>query len=1272
MRSLRFIFLLILFLVPATLRSSVAISVAPSSATVLQKGTQTFVASVSGTSNTAVTWKLLDNNSGTVSRSGVYTAPSVSGAFVLRVTCKADPNVYFDIKINVPQISVSIFPTDVNLLPGTSITFSGLVAGAASAAFKWSCSGGKFSGNVYTAPSVLGAYTITCTSSQDTTRTATATANVINAASAPSSTITLSPSSVILSPGCSVFITASVKTSGGGSGSLIWNATSGNIKLISENCILYTAPPVAGNYTISVRTAADPRPEHNIIIPVVVSAGGGGIPAGTAIATDSSLSVFPDIVNLMVGQKIKFAALYNGNMISDATWKVSTSNGQGSISNDGVFCATMPGTYNVTAYRVDTKLYYSCAIVNVYSTVTDAGIDNLPYVGELLNDGRILFVGGDVATKNAIIFNPDGAPRIVSVQTVFERTAPSVFCNDAGNALIHGGRVVNSDILNTVEVFDPISNTFSVGPSIVLPVTGCTNNEGTSFTANRQLDYPVTYGWQNATGEHYVYNMKTYANSFGVQAFSSGWASDGEDYPNVGAWRGGYQRWFWGYWDPTRMDAHRSSYLAKAVELPLLDKNTLQVTNNTYNHEFWYGPNWFMAPGLTAGVQIDPGDNPYVIYHHSGERYTSGVLLRSGVILCRGEMYKHYYQFAPVPIATGGYIEYCDVSTPTDSSTLMTSWEFSLATKAFRRVGKVLFNRAKPSYAELNDGRVLVTGGWNMLYPNNDNDNGATKILPPAAEIYDPVTSEWRLAGSMNYPRYSHGSAVLQDGRVLIVGGYSFASDGSKVPVAVNEIYDPITDLFSVSEDIGVGMQSPTIYVTKSGKIFVSGYMLPVLQNQANKQTALTNQQEGIIFYSNRLLQIQESSPELVVDFATINQGVERYINNQKQKQRTWDSTNLAVKPEMVPIIEGRAAIITIYLKSIDSIGRNIVGRNIKIIGKLEKGGQQLPSVDITIPASNRFGTSDPQTSIQYVLTSTQMVIGQKILLQMISHGMQPGQDHLYLDVTVDLGLAASSNAVTIKVYGSKYYNDRASSPKDVLGNPIPDVQYNVSGLLEAFRGRWKAMLPVRAVEIIDAGYLEFDRTKLVQSYSDEWSKSLYFEAFLNASHYGDAVGNKIDTMQKNNIALVLMPPTKPDGSPYIRNSSNVLIDGNAIKFAGATQPVWSTAVIFMKSDGEEHDYGGITPGRVNSVHEMGHVFGSNHAPCGLLANDPYVDAEWPHSTLYQNGIIGARGWDIRQYSAQDPQSGYRQSTSPDVMSACGNQWISDFNFTKWWIIINK
>ncbi len=80
----------------------------------------------------------------------------------------------------------------------------------------------------------------------------------------------------------------------------------------------------------------------------------------------------------------------------------------------------------------------------------------------------------------------------------------------------------------------------------------------------------------------------------------------------------------------------------------------------------------------------------------------------------------------------------------------------------------------------LEDGRVLVIGGQTRA------TDGAYPPLPPppgvvSAEIYDPSTGRWSPTSPMSNSRTHHDAVMLEDGRVLVAGGLTdeFTLDGA-------------------------------------------------------------------------------------------------------------------------------------------------------------------------------------------------------------------------------------------------------------------------------------------------------------------------------------------------------------------------------------------------------------------------------------------------------------------------------------------------------------
>ena len=102
----------------------------------------------------------------------------------------------------------------------------------------------------------------------------------------------------------------------------------------------------------------------------------------------------------------------------------------------------------------------------------------------------------------------------------------------------------------------------------------------------------------------------------------------------------------------------------------------------------------------------------------------------------------------------------------------------------------------------LNDGRVLVVGG----------DAGGS------AEIYDAVSGLFVAAGNLNTARAGHAAARLADGRVLITGGTVGGA-----PASSSEIFDPSSSSFSPGPSMGSARSGHTVTSFDGGNILIAG-----------------------------------------------------------------------------------------------------------------------------------------------------------------------------------------------------------------------------------------------------------------------------------------------------------------------------------------------------------------------------------------------------------------------------------------------------------------
>jgi hypothetical protein len=145
--------------------ASVAVTVSPSSVSLKAGQQQSFTATVTGSTNTTVTWSMTPSI-GTLASSGVYTAPATIAAqqtVTITATSAADTTKSASATVTLTPppastVSVSISPSSVTLKAGRQQSFTATVKGATNSGVKWSLSpamGTISAKGMYTAPSSL-------------------------------------------------------------------------------------------------------------------------------------------------------------------------------------------------------------------------------------------------------------------------------------------------------------------------------------------------------------------------------------------------------------------------------------------------------------------------------------------------------------------------------------------------------------------------------------------------------------------------------------------------------------------------------------------------------------------------------------------------------------------------------------------------------------------------------------------------------------------------------------------------------------------------------------------------------------------------------------------------------------------------------------------------------------------------------------------------------------------------------------------------------------
>lgn len=107
----------------------------------------------------------------------------------------------------------------------------------------------------------------------------------------------------------------------------------------------------------------------------------------------------------------------------------------------------------------------------------------------------------------------------------------------------------------------------------------------------------------------------------------------------------------------------------------------------------------------------------------------------------------------------------------------------------------------------LQDGRVLLVGGYDVNF-----------VTQTSAEVWNPATGQWSLVGAMQAARSRHSASLLSNGKVLIAGG-----SANNVFPANSELFDPASNSFSASGNLTTPREDHKAQQLSDGSIALFG-----------------------------------------------------------------------------------------------------------------------------------------------------------------------------------------------------------------------------------------------------------------------------------------------------------------------------------------------------------------------------------------------------------------------------------------------------------------
>jgi hypothetical protein len=342
---------------PSTSPASVTVIIAPKSAGLLLGATQQFQATVTGTSNTNVSWEVNgaaggNSSIGTIVATGpgtaTYTAPAVlpsPPSVTLTAVSQADPQASDSASVSLSDdIAVNVSPNPASVPTNGEQVFTATISGLGSATtgVTWSVNG-IVGGNetvgtitttgattaVYTAPSVPPSpptVTITAASTADSSKTGSASATVTcaatNSISPPSASVGLSQTQSFSASFC---LAAGASVAWDVDGVAGGDSTVGTIASTGQTTALYTAP-------------ADLPPTNPVTIHATVPSTGASAAATVTVTSNISVTISPPSATLAVNQRMTFAPTVTNASDTTVSWTVNgVANGNATV---GQVCQT--------------------------------------------------------------------------------------------------------------------------------------------------------------------------------------------------------------------------------------------------------------------------------------------------------------------------------------------------------------------------------------------------------------------------------------------------------------------------------------------------------------------------------------------------------------------------------------------------------------------------------------------------------------------------------------------------------------------------------------------------------------------------------------------------------------------------------------------------------------------------------------------------------------------------------------------------------------------
>ncbi|QSQ22165.1 hypothetical protein JY651_44735 [Pyxidicoccus parkwayensis] len=499
------------------------VTVTPKTVTVKAGEKTTFSASVKDAKDPRVLWSVEGGDShGTISSTGVYTAPAEAGSYTVVATNAVDTSKTDTATVKVeavqaPTVIVKVTPTTATIGQGTVTNLTAEVSGSSITAVQWSVDGGDENGTVsstgrYTAPHKSGTFNVTATSVADPTKKASA-AITVEPVVVEEVKVTVSPSSGTTTWDGTVHLTAEV--TGTNNLAVLWSVEGGDANGFVSSTGVYRAPNKTGTFTVTATSVADPTKKASASIKV-----------DPVVAAEVVVTVSPKTANVAQDAAFSLSAEVTGTNLTAVQWSVEGGDQNGTVSSTGVYRAPRhAGTFVVRAVSVVDPTKSDSATITVDDIVVPVvAVTVTPKTATVSQNGGVKLSAEVTGSSNT------------AVQWSVEGGDDNGFVSSTGT--YHAPNKAGTFTVTATSVADPTksdSATITVDPVIVpvvavavTPKTATVSQNGTTNlsaevtgSANTAVQWSVVGGDANgfvsSTG---VYHAPNKAGTFTVTATS--------------------------------------------------------------------------------------------------------------------------------------------------------------------------------------------------------------------------------------------------------------------------------------------------------------------------------------------------------------------------------------------------------------------------------------------------------------------------------------------------------------------------------------------------------------------------------------------------------------------------------------------------------------------------------------------------------------------------------------------------------------------------------